>query len=344
MAESKRALRGTTSVLSARANAGKKRGATSVALICALAVLVIFGCRGDQTESRLEEARTGFERGLPEQPANESESYKLSDRPKASGVPAREPSSRLSAPSELRVSRPSAKKSNKPRPDEGAPFGVWVKAGEAKTVAFGDAELEIPAGAVDKDVRITVRPLSASSTPPMDRGLTNVTPGRGAYRFGPHGLHFKKPVRLSLPVDARLMPPGMTPSDVQTFYFDEGAGKWQRVARIASLDRGRVHAKTTHFTDFINATIAVPDHPQAQSFNPTSIKDMKLADPAAGVTLINPPGASQDGGASLSFPIEVPGRCRARRASVARAMGCRAPRIRLAARAAPWASGLARSA
>src|SRR5258705_7089456 len=56
----------------------------------------------------------------------------------------------------------------------------------------------------------------------------------------------------------------------------------------------------------INATVTVPDHPQTVSFNPTSMKDIKAADPGAQVNLIEPPKANNMGDAKLSYPIEVP--------------------------------------
>src|SRR6185369_3740526 len=61
-----------------------------------------------------------------------------------------------------------------------------------------------------------------------------------------------------------------------------------------------------HFTDFINATMPMPEHPGTQSLNPTSLKDIKLADPAAGITQIAPPAPNSSGTAVVRFPIEVP--------------------------------------
>ena len=55
-----------------------------------------------------------------------------------------------------------------------------------------------------------------------------------------------------------------------------------------------------------NAVVTVPDHPQAVSFNPTSMKDIKAADPGAQVNLIEAPRANKQGDARLSYPIEVP--------------------------------------
>src|SRR5205085_648614 len=113
---------------------------------------------------------------------------------------------------------------------------------------------------------------------------------------------FKRPVRLSLPIDHSRFGPG---DNLQTFYFDETSRQWQEVA-LVGLAGGEVVAETTHFTDFIAATLALPEHPGIQSLNPTSLKDIKLADPTAGVQLIEPPQANSRGTANLDLPIIVP--------------------------------------
>ncbi|MGH3859588.1 SpvB/TcaC N-terminal domain-containing protein [Actinokineospora sp.] len=55
-----------------------------------------------------------------------------------------------------------------------------------------------------------------------------------------------------------------------------------------------------------SAAVEAPEHPEGESFNPNKIKDIKAADPGAGVTLIDAPGASNSGDARLSYPLEVP--------------------------------------
>ena len=35
----------------------------------------------------------------------------------------------------------------------------------------------------------------------MSPGVANVSPHNGAFRFGPHGLKFKKPIKITLPYD-----------------------------------------------------------------------------------------------------------------------------------------------
>ncbi|WP_420894944.1 hypothetical protein, partial [Sorangium cellulosum] len=190
--------------------------------------------------------------------------------------------------------------------DVGAPHGEMVLPHQAGVVAFEGAVLEIPEGAVDEPVRITIRPLDPGDVQPMGRAMVNVTPGGKAYRFGPHGLRFKKPVRLTLPYDEHAIPPGMTAQHITGFYFDEALGTWQRVERAGEAEKGKLASLTDHFTDFINATLAMPDAPGARSFDPSSIKGLALGSPLAGVTMIAPPEASSSGSAHLSHPIEVP--------------------------------------
>ena len=165
-----------------------------------------------------------------------------------------------------------------PVADDGAPFGQVVRAGQAATLPFAGARLEIPAGAVTEDVRITIRPLTPGQVPALDDTMTNVTPDRRGYRMGPHGLKFAKPVRLLLPYDRQLLPAGGDDDEIGTMYFDEGSGAWQKVRSLADAT-GTVEAGTEHFTDFINARIAVPDHPTAASFDANTLKGVKMADP-----------------------------------------------------------------
>jgi RHS repeat-associated protein len=208
------------------------------------------------------------------------------------------------------IERPPAVVTNDGRPrqpaeDLGAPYGVTVKAGQAASLSFAGVKLDIPPGAVDKDVRLTVRPLPANQVAPLDAGMTNISPEAQAFRFGPHGMVFKKPISVTLPYSKKLIPTGYTAADVRTFYYNEDLHRWEQVALVAQND-GEMVSVTEHFTDFINATIAMPEHPGTQSLNPTSLKDIKLADPAAGIAQIEPPAANSTGAANLRVGIEAP--------------------------------------
>ena len=194
-----------------------------------------------------------------------------------------------------------------PREDEGAPFGQIVRAGESAKLAFAGATLEIPAGALADDTRVTIRPITDVEIPATDETLTNVTAGGRAYRLGPHGLKFGKAIKLTIPFDRSRFVGGQAEDDMGAYFFDEEAKRWRQMQTLkGDASAQMLTAATDHFTDFIAGTISMPDHPTADSFNPNAIKDLKAADPTAGINLIAPPEASPDGAAHLSFPLWVP--------------------------------------
>ncbi|KYF76640.1 hypothetical protein BE11_11925, partial [Sorangium cellulosum] len=190
--------------------------------------------------------------------------------------------------------------------DEGAPYGAVVSPEEGAVLSFAGATIEIPAGALEQTTRVTIRPLVRGEVQPMGRAMSNVTPEGRAFRFGPHGLKFKKPVKLTLPLDGERLPSGAGARDVFGFYFDEAARQWTKLGRVDLGGARELTSLTEHFTDFVNATIAMPDQTGAQSFDPNAMKGIELASPSAGVSFIEPPEANSRGAAQLTYPIEVP--------------------------------------
>jgi RHS repeat-associated protein len=189
-----------------------------------------------------------------------------------------------------------------------AAASATVSPNAKKTVSNDESVLNFPAGSVATSTTVTIQPLADTDVPALDLGMTNVTKGpRRGYRYLPHGTKFLQTVAVVVPYDRALIPPGHTEDDVTTFYFDDQAGRWVALDRV-SVDKTNkvVNSNTNHFTDMINAVVTVPDHPQTVSFNPTSMKDIKAADPGAQVNLIEPPRASNQGDARLSYPIEMP--------------------------------------
>ncbi|MEK6749083.1 MAG: SpvB/TcaC N-terminal domain-containing protein [Pseudomonadota bacterium] len=177
-----------------------------------------------------------------------------------------------------------------------------------QSLDYDGAQLEVGSGAVDSEVTLAVESLQANQVPQLDPGMSNVTKGpRRGYRFTPHGMKFKKAVLVKLPYDKKLIPKGLAEEDVKTFYYDDQAGRWKALERVqVDTNRHIIISRTDHFTDMINGTIVVPEHPQVADFNPTSIKDIKAADPGAGINLIEPPKASNMGDANLNYPLELP--------------------------------------
>jgi len=203
-----------------------------------------------------------------------------------------------------------------PGVDENALLGRLEEVGSAtvdaqlggKVRLGSEVELEAPAGAVTGRTTIGIGRKGEEDVPPLDAGMVNVTAPRGAgYRFTPEGQKFRAPVSITLPYDASLLPEGMGPEQVQTYFFDDATESWQPLLAVR-LDRarGRLVSQTTHFTFMINAVLIAPDHPSPTSFNPTSIKDLKLADPSAGIDFIEPPQANSQGTAHVSLPLRLP--------------------------------------
>ena len=185
--------------------------------------------------------------------------------------------------------------------------------GAARLVSNQGAALDVGADALKQKTRVTMHSLRSVDLAALDRGMINVTKagasGQGAagYRFLPHGQKFQKHVKVHLPYDKSKLPQGMKESDIKTFYFDREAGKWEPLQTAATdTSKGEIVALTTHFTDMINAVVQTPDSPEAASFNPTQLKDIKVANPGAKVNLIAPPQANAMGDVRLSYPIEVP--------------------------------------
>jgi len=176
---------------------------------------------------------------------------------------------------------------------------------KAKSLSLRGASLELPAGAVDRNVKVTMRALRLGDLPALDSGMTNVTPGQGGFRFGPHGQKFRKPLRLTIPYDPALIPQGLTADDVRTYFFDTSSGRWTAVPRLA-VAAAKVVSATDHFTDFINATLTLPEEPAGASFNPNSLQELAKADPGAEIELIAAPTGGPTGDAALSYPLVVP--------------------------------------
>ena len=184
-----------------------------------------------------------------------------------------------------------------------------VQPDKARKIRYDGAGLDLDAGSVTHPQDLTITPMKKDDLAALDTGLTNVTksPRRG-YRFEPHGMRFAKSIRVTVPYDPALIPDGMTEKDVQTFYFDDQAGRWVPLDRV-SLDTSAktVTSLTDHFTDMISGTLALPDHLQSLSYDPTTMKKVQPANPASRIVLIEPPKAMNTGDAHTGYDLDLPG-------------------------------------
>jgi RHS repeat-associated protein len=171
-----------------------------------------------------------------------------------------------------------------------------------------DVAVDAPPGAVNAPTSIGIMRHRPEAVPPLDAAMVNVTAPAGAgYRFTPHGQVFLAAVSITLPYDDTLLPEGTAADDVRTYFYDEPSASWQPLLRTQANVAGKqIVSQTTHFTFMVNAVLIAPDHPAPTSFNPTSIKDLKAADPSAGIDFIEPPFANSQGTAHLSLPLRLP--------------------------------------
>ncbi len=182
-------------------------------------------------------------------------------------------------------------------------------------VAYSGAQVAVPGDALAATTTIGITALdgiatdtSSGDVPKLDGGMTDVTgSGHDGFRFTPHPMTFADNVELTLPYDPATVGDGFTGQEVFTYYYDDVALCWRELQR-KSVDEGKhtVTSWTNHFTDFINATVTAPEHPENVSFNPNQIKGIQAANPGAGVQVMGPPQAGNQGDNQLGYPIDVP--------------------------------------
>ncbi|MBC7172689.1 MAG: hypothetical protein H5U40_09695, partial [Polyangiaceae bacterium] len=184
-----------------------------------------------------------------------------------------------------------------------------IQNGAAGRVALGThVAIDIPAGALQGQKKVSITHLSASELPVLDPGMINVTaPFAHGYEFLPYGERFNAAVTITLPYQEALIPEGYTVHDIETWYFDEDLDRWARLARDeVDPSRGVVKSLTEHFTVMVNAIVVTPEHPQASSFDGNRIQGLEAAHPGAGITMIEAPTANSRGDASVQYPLVVP--------------------------------------
>ena len=175
------------------------------------------------------------------------------------------------------------------------------------TLSLGEASLTVDSGLLERDSILSISRLEKGQLPSIPSDLVNVTPGEGGYRFLPHGIRFRGEAILTMPYDSVLIPNGYEARDIRTYYYDEKRQQWQALPlTCVNETESYVESRTTHFTDMINGLLKTPENPEGNIFVPTQIKDLKAADPTAGITRMKEPEANQRGSLSLSYPISLP--------------------------------------
>ena len=182
---------------------------------------------------------------------------------------------------------------------------VLISAEEGGIVTLGDASIEIPAGALKKDTKISITRLYKVED--TGESLYNAIPKAGGYRFLPAGTKFEKEVIITLPYSAELNAKPQSLDELYTYFYDTQKKSWIKLERLeVDKKNHKVRSLSTHFTDMINATLTMPESASPVDVNLNSIKNLEAAKPDSHLIKFNPPKASNMGDASFSFELAVP--------------------------------------
>ena len=171
-----------------------------------------------------------------------------------------------------------------------------------------DFTLAADSGSLLHDLTMDLSTLSYDETASMPSNMENVTGSGNGIRLLPNGEHFAaaSPARLTLAYDPMRLPKGYKAEDIYTYYSDD-AGGWHRLERIATDTTAHtITSVTTHFTDFANAVIRIPEMPESKAFVPTAMTDIPDADPMHGIPMVETPRINNRGTAELTYPIALP--------------------------------------
>jgi RHS repeat-associated protein len=185
-------------------------------------------------------------------------------------------------------------------------YGEFREGKDLDIVLF-NARLKIPSKSLKQSAQFSITEVPSSDYAPMGSGVINITKGNNAYRALPHRYQFDHDVFIEIPYDSLLFPQGYGVQDLSSFYFNDVTKNWEKVA-IDTIDTQKqvVRIRTNHFSDYINGVIQVPEGPATTAYTPTTMSDIKAANPATGVQVMGQPSVGNSGTASVSYPIEVP--------------------------------------
>ncbi|MFH4967517.1 SpvB/TcaC N-terminal domain-containing protein [Gaetbulibacter sp. M240] len=179
--------------------------------------------------------------------------------------------------------------------------------GKSFDILLAGAKVSLGPHAFKNSKTISLNALRVVDLPSLNANIINVTNTHDGYRFLPYGISMEENAMVSLEYQKEKIPDGYTENDIRTFYFNNELKKWM-VLRKVRLDKEnqQIISEINQFTDLINGVLMVPNAPETLGFIPTTMQNMKVANPSVGVNTIEPPQSNSMGTATLSYPIEIP--------------------------------------
>ena len=191
-----------------------------------------------------------------------------------------------------------------------------IRAEEGGEVRLGRASIVIPPGALKKDTEISITRLFRVAE--TGERLYNATEGRGGYRFLPAGQQFEKEVVITIPYEEALSGKRAALEELKTYFYDTKKKVWTALPRRALLEEeGLIESESTHFTDMINGTLALPETADPLDFNINSIKNLEAANPLSGIVSVQGLEGGNSGDAQFQMELPLPPGVRGMAAHVA---------------------------
>lgn len=127
-------------------------------------------------------------------------------------------------------------------PQKSASKTLGVEGGQV--VAPNGVGVSIPAGALRKATLITVAPAAADQVRPTSPSVGDM------YEFGPEGLSFDVPAKVTLQIDITRLPAGYSIADVVVQRAPVGTAAFE-VIPTRVIDSNHVECDTLHFSVFV---------------------------------------------------------------------------------------------
>ncbi len=127
---------------------------------------------------------------------------------------------------------------------------VAADTGAVLADAGAEVALGIPAGALSRDVDITIKKVAGGSgqgAGVQSTGPAGFRPVSAVYEFGPEGSTFAVPVTIFLKM---AIPPLVRPESLVLARYDKSAGRWAAIPAVVDLDRGLILARVWHFSHY----------------------------------------------------------------------------------------------
>ncbi len=119
-----------------------------------------------------------------------------------------------------------------------------ITADTGGTVAIsGSITVEVPPGAINGTLNITVHEETASSP----AGFTLLG---HVYEIGPTGTQFSKPVNITLHYDPADIPSGMSETDIHIYWYNEQTNSWVDMGGTVNTANHTVTIQVTHLSKY----------------------------------------------------------------------------------------------